>query len=346
MVGVMSMSMAACGSTSSTSSAASSVSTAATSEAAVEETTEETTGTEASYTTSFNMNNGNLDGLPDYQFLPMNVSGLLGYENRMYDDITLTLNADGTYVIDSNAYCMQDGKLIEVGAEEGIGFVCHMVAQGTYELNEDGTVTTSKAESAEYEIEGDTYSVQMVQMGLWAVEGEEKGTYDSADYPQILDWVPATIFTVGDSGEIVSFEAVDPTDVPWHEAEEETEEVAATSEEATEEATEEVTASSGEESESAAAFDDAIAAVTSDDGGTMMYFFADGTYIFRFEDYDISDEGTYAYDAEAGTLTLTDANGSTTEAEVNEGYAAFHYVCSLSDQLTGDFTMDLNELNA
>lgn len=82
--------------------------------------------------------------------------------------------------------------------------------------------------------------------------------------------------------------------------------------------------------------------VTSDDGATTMTFKPDGTYVFTFESYGVEDKGTYTY--ESGKLTLVNANGAEAVAEGNP--LKLHYVTSVSDQLTGDFTIDAVALAA
>lgn len=167
-------------------------------------------GTESSgaetYTISFNQNNGNTADMPTYQFLGGDLSGMLNYEARLYTDITLTLNEDGTYELKSDAYTMSNGERIEIGASDGIGLVCVLDAEGTYEDNGDGTVTTSAAESASYTLETDTYSQEIVTAANLAVaDGETAGEYTSDDNPDLLSWVPSTVFTFGEDGDIVTY---------------------------------------------------------------------------------------------------------------------------------------------
>lgn len=110
-----------------------------------------------SYTISYNQNNQNTTGMPDYQFLKGDISALLNYEARLYADIKLTLNDDKTYELVADTYTMEGGERIKVGASKGIGMVCMVTAEGTYEDNGDGTVTTSAATRASYELETDIY---------------------------------------------------------------------------------------------------------------------------------------------------------------------------------------------
>ncbi|MBQ6506014.1 MAG: hypothetical protein IJI08_01665, partial [Clostridia bacterium] len=75
--------------------------------------------------------------------------------------------------------------------------------------------------------------------------------------------------------------------------------------------------------------------ISSDDGGTEMVFNPDGTYVFKVAAYNIEDPGTYTF--ENGILTVTNANGAEAKAEGDP--LKLHYVSSVSDQLTGDFTV-------
>ena len=85
-----------------------------------------------------------------------------------------------------------------------------------------------------------------------------------------------------------------------------------------------------------------LVTVASDDGSTEIAFNSDGTYVFRFASYGIEDAGTFTF--EDGTLTLTNANGDEAVAEGDP--LKLHYVASVSDQLTGDFTIDAADLEA
>lgn len=79
-----------------------------------------------------------------------------------------------------------------------------------------------------------------------------------------------------------------------------------------------------------------IVTVSSDDGATTMTFNIDGTYRFFFEQHGIEDKGTYTY--EGGKLTLVNDKGAEAVAEGDP--LKLHYVTAVSDQLTGDFTID------
>nr|MCR4675413.1 hypothetical protein [Lachnospiraceae bacterium] len=141
------------------------------------------TGEGTVYTISYNQNNNNIEDFPEYQFLTGSCSGLVKADSRFYVDVTLTLFEDGTYNIYSDAYVIEQGKRAEVGDATGLGLVFTMDAKGTYTDNGDGTVTTSEAESATFEMETDTYSVQMKPMlNMKIGDSEEDGVYTSDEY--------------------------------------------------------------------------------------------------------------------------------------------------------------------
>lgn len=281
-------------------------------------------GSAESYTISYNLNTGNIEGMPNYQFLGGDISGFLAYEGRLYDDITLTLNDDGTYELTSDCYTMTNGERVEIGASDGIGLVIILTAEGTYEDNGDGTVTTSAAEHATFELETDVYSKEIVAAaGLAAVEGEDSGEYDSDDTPVLLEWVPETVFTLGEDGDIVTYARAD----------------GAAEIDAAAEGTDETAAG---ETDAAAAAE--LTTIPSDDGATTFTLYDDGSYRFYFESYQVEDLGTYTYDAETSTLTITDANGTQTVSAAEGDNVKFHYAYSQSDQLTGDFTVSAADL--
>ena len=86
--------------------------------------------------------------------------------------------------------------------------------------------------------------------------------------------------------------------------------------------------------------DEVIVTVASADGATTLTFNSDGTYRFFFELHGVEDKGTYTY--EGGVLTVTNANGLEMTAQGDP--MELHYVTSVSDQLTGDFTISAAEL--
>ena len=95
---------------------------------------------------------------------------------------------------------MEAGKRAVIGDDTGLGMISVMKAEGTYAVNEDGTVTTSKASHANFQLELDTYSSQMRSPAKYQLGDAEAadGTYDSAEYPAVLDAVPSAVWTVAD----------------------------------------------------------------------------------------------------------------------------------------------------
>ncbi len=283
----------------------------------------EESGAAETYTVSYNLNTGNTTDMPDYQFLGGDLSGMLNYESRIYTDITLVLSDDGSYELTSDTYTMTNGDRIEIGESDGIGLVCMLNAEGTYEDNGDGTVTTSAATYATFELETDVYSEEIVTAaGLAAVEGEDSGEYDSNGTPDLLDWVPETIFTLGEDGDIVTYARADGAAVD----------------------SDDTGADEGTDAASTTAAE--LIEISSDDDATSFTLYDDGSYRFYFESYQIEDLGTYTYDAATSTLTITDANGTETVSTTDGDNVVFQYVYSQSEELTGDFTVAAEDLAA
>ena len=152
------------------------------------------------YKTTISGAETNLDILQDEQFQLGKLQGLMNVDSRLTLDLALTLNADGTYALTSDAYCIEAGKRAVIGDDTGLGMISVMKAEGTYTVNEDGTVTTSKASHANFQLELDTYSSQMRSPAHYQLGDAEAadGTYDSAEYPAVLDAVPSAVWTVAD----------------------------------------------------------------------------------------------------------------------------------------------------
>ena len=253
------------------------------------------------YTVSFNQGNGNAESIPDYQFLCCDLGGMVKADSRMYIDVTLTLDGS-SYTLFVDSYVIESGKRAEIGDDTGLGLVLTTNATGTYTENADGTITTSVPTHAVFEMQTDTYSAQMKGAAGMAVNGNDAdGVYDSNNEPAVLDFVPETIWTLGD-GTIETYQSAngDQTDEP---------------------------------------IGDGLT-VTSDDEATTMTFYADGTAKFESSAYGVEDAATWSY--EGGTLTVANANGA--EMTASGDPLKLHYVTSVSDQLTGDFTIPAADL--
>ena len=277
------------------------------------------------YTVSYNVNSGNAENMPDYQFLCSNFKGMVNADSRFFVDITLDLDGNDAYTLFADAYVVESGNRAVVGDDTGLGLVLTMNAEGSYTDNGDGTYTTQTPDHAVFEMQTDTYSAQMKEAASMQVDGNsEDGVYDSADVPAVLDFVPETIWTLED-GAIVEY--YDPA----------AEEEAAEGENAEGEAAEDEAAEDAEGSNGAAEWS---VTIPSEDEATKLTFNGDGSYVFAFDAYGIEDAGTYTY--EDGVLTLTDANGKETKAEGDP--LEFVYTYSQSDQLTGSFKVAAAEL--
>ena len=273
---------------------------------------------EKTYTVTYNLNDGNTEDMPGFQFLSADMKGLTSYDSRMYVEVDLTLDGKDGYKLVSDCYVVENGKKAEVGDDTGIGVTMTTTAEGKYTDNGNDTVTIETPEHVHHDMYTDTYSVQMKEAAGMNVVGEtEDGSYDSDDLPEMTSMVPETVFTLNDKGEIVTYNYLHPEDYET----EETEDGAA-------------------ETSDAAAAGNELIAIPSDDEGTTFTLFDNGTYEFYFASYDVKDNGTYTYDADSQTLTITDANGKETTSTVDGANVKFHYEYSESDQLTGDFTVE------
>ncbi len=262
------------------------------------------------YTVKLSGAEGNVELVQSEQFQCGNLSGLMNYDTRLTLDLALTLNADGTYSLFSDGYAFEAGKRAVIGDDTGLGMISQMTAEGTYTVNEDGTVTTSQATHAVFELQLDTYSSQMRGPASYKLGEDEMadGKYDSAEYPAILDRVPEAVWTLNGDMTIAAY-AIPSDEEP---AEQPAEEPAA---------------------EAAPAAEGVV--IPSDDGGTTMTFNPDGTFAFDFASYSIHEEGTYTF--EGGKLTVVNANGA--EAVGEGDPIKLHFVSATSEQLTGDYTI-------
>ena len=271
---------------------------------------------EKTYTVTYNLNDGNTENMPEFQFLSGNMKGITSYDSRMYVEIDLTLDGKDGYKLVSEWYVIENGKKAEVGDDTGIGVTLTTTAEGTYTDNGDDTVTIDTPEHVHHDMFTDTYSVQMKESaGMNVLGNEEDGSYDSDDLPELTSMVPETVFTLNDKGEIVTYNYLHPED---YETEKKTE----------------------DDTKAAETAGNELIAIPSDDEATTFTLFDNGTYEFYFASYDVKDNGTYTYAADSQTLTITDANGKETTSTVDGDNIKFQYAYSESDQLTGDFTVE------
>ena len=307
LVAVMAISLSACGKTNSVA-------------------TDEKMKVAENYKVTYNLNEGNTENLPNYQFLGADFSKLLNYDSRLYIDLTLNLDGESRYELIAESYVIERGERQEPGGETGIGQTWIATGTGTYTDNGDGTILTNNANKVTLKVKTDVYSSQLKESIGFSVNGSsEDGEWNSDDTPELLTFMPGSLFTVAD-GKILSY--VDP------DAKEEAETIAEMGDTVEEAETETAETENVE----------TLIVIPSNDSATSFSLLADGTYIFYFESFDISDCGTYAY--EDGVLTVTDKNGSVTVSEADGENIKLHYVYSDSDQLTGDYTVDRADIDA
>ncbi|MBR2843177.1 MAG: hypothetical protein IKF06_07870, partial [Lachnospiraceae bacterium] len=80
------------------------------------------------YTIKLSGAEGNVDKVKDFQFQCGNLSGLMNYDTRLTLELSLTLNADGTYALFSDSYCFEAGKRAVIGDDTGLGMISQMTA--------------------------------------------------------------------------------------------------------------------------------------------------------------------------------------------------------------------------
>ncbi|MBQ8161127.1 MAG: hypothetical protein IJ083_10285, partial [Clostridia bacterium] len=162
------------------------------------------------YTVSYNQGNENTDDMPDFQFLCSDFSGMVKADSRFYVDVSIDLDGNGAYTLNADAYVIESGSRAVVGDDTGLGLVLTTQAEGSYTVNEDGTVVTGPATHAVFEMQTDTYSSQMKSAVQMNVDGNDAdGVYDSNDVPAVLDFIPETQWTL-EKGEIVTYKEADP----------------------------------------------------------------------------------------------------------------------------------------
>ncbi|MBR1683946.1 MAG: hypothetical protein IJ708_02330, partial [Clostridia bacterium] len=277
---------------------------------------------QGTYTVSFNQGNENTDEMPGYQFLCSDFSGMVKADSRFYVDVSLDLDGNGAYILNADSYVVESGNRAVIGDDTGLGLVLTIKAEGTYTLGEDGTVTTSPATHAVFEMQTDTYSSQMKSAANMNVDGNDAdGVYDSNDVPAVLDFVPETVFTLESKGKQI---------VTW--------ESTATEEE---DAIEEEDIAEEASSEQAPAKDTSSVTFPSVDESTTFTLNADGTYRFFFEAYGVEDLGTYTFDGT--TLTVLNAAGAEMVAQGDP--LQLHYLSSINEQLGGDYEIPVSALS-
>ena len=69
---------------------------------------------EKTYTVTYNLNDGNTENMPGFQFLSGNMKGITSYDSRMYVEIDLTLDGKDGYKLVSDCYVMEKRQRLEM----------------------------------------------------------------------------------------------------------------------------------------------------------------------------------------------------------------------------------------
>lgn len=276
-------------------------------------------GVDKTYTVSYDntLDPTVLEAVPSYQFNAEDMAWMIA--SGMSLDVELALTKDGNYTLTAKWYN------VDPNAVEGDpGYMnINVVANGTYTIDGE-QVTISAATTATATYEGGAYITEqsMFDSFSFAEDGKSTGTWTSEDVPEILECVPATVFTVSEDGAIVTWAPVDaavagnPHAAPADEA--------------------------GESEADGAEDDSAETEVSAADSFSFncdwvctMVLNVDGTYKFELADYGITEEGTWAY--ADGVLTVTKPSGNTVGSTVDGETLKLDYVSDASDQLVGQF---------
>ena len=273
-------------------------------------------GVDKTYTVAYDntMDPAVYEAVPAYQFNASNMSWMI--PNGMTLKVELALVSDGTYTLTSQWANIDPNA---VAGDPGYMDI-HVVAQGTYTIEGD-KVTISAATSATAAFDGGAYITEqsMFDVFSFAAEGKGTGEWNSADVPEILDCVPATVFTVTEDGAIVTWEPVDPAKAGNpHDG-----------------ASEPETEATEPETEAVEPTGNALVMLSPEWDAVAITFNADGTYKFELSAYGITEEGTWTY--ADGVLTVTKPSGNTIASTVEGDVMSLDYVADASEQLVGQF---------
>ena len=137
-----------------------------------------------------------LDAIPEYQFLPLNLKNMVTY--GMSIDVVLDLKKDGTYTLTS-----KDHNVDETVKEGESGYVdVSLIASGKYDKSGD-EVEIQKPEKVDYTYNcNSTITDQEMFAPLSFHDDHSGGTWNSTEKPELLSGVPETVFTVTEDGKI------------------------------------------------------------------------------------------------------------------------------------------------
>ncbi|MCR5451239.1 MAG: hypothetical protein K6F00_01265 [Lachnospiraceae bacterium] len=141
-----------------------------------------------------------LEEVPDYQFLPLDMSNMITYGLSI--SVNLDLDEDGTYTLTSENVNSYDEE--ETTPEEE--YEAKLVAVGKYTKNGD-KVSIEKPSNIEYSYHsGEKFKETDAFNGMSYSEDGVDGSWTSSDEPDLLTHVPQSTFTIKDTGKIVSWE--------------------------------------------------------------------------------------------------------------------------------------------
>lgn len=307
----LSLSLAACGNSAGGESQKPSESKAPATESQSGSNDQSPASVDKTYTATFEngMDEAVLDALPKYQFNANDLAMMIPYNVSL--EITLDLDADGSYKLTSHWYnpdCPNDPS--------SAGYL-NITTEGAGSYTMDGDkVTISAAESANATFEGGSYVTEQTTFLAFSFgSNDETGSWSSADVPEILECIPATVITVTDDGAIVTWEAVDPANAGNpHDKSKKND-----------------APSDDEPSGTAVDF-----VMTSPEWDIVaMNFSADGTCQFTVEEYGIAEDCTWTY--ADGVLTVTGPSGAAYTSTTEDGSLKLDYTYSNNDQVVGKF---------
>ncbi|MCD8040331.1 MAG: hypothetical protein LUF82_02315 [Clostridia bacterium] len=251
---------------------------------------------------------------------------------------TLVLNSDGTYALTKEMGA--DEVATEHWSTDNGATDKHFSTYtyyGTYTAASDGvTITLSEVTSIAYEV--DTFEISISQGVGYVIEYTETTDLESTAGTLSGDTVIDLYYGIylvnsgyGNCSQVITLGTTDYGDFAFSGL-----------------------ASSGDEGDSSGDTGDSGSTSAIPSGGytftsgtnsdIIFNVYADGSYVFAWEDYDVVEEGTYTWDRLTQTLVFTDPNGTETTATISGDDISFTYYYSLSSSLTQDYTGSVEEM--
>lgn len=237
----------------------------------------------------------------------------------------LTLNAeDSTYTLYK---AIVTDKIENDSGEMDYAFKGEWEFYGTYTVSE----SNSNEITLKVPTSGKTNIYYPTVLNYQSIEKQTQGWVDSTERPELLTrfnkWYPSKASVTVDQpvtldGTTLTFAEVDlelPEEEPGA-------------------GTEEPEETPGETPEEGAPTVDPEALIGAVAGGKVINLYADGTFSFRYDEYGITENGTWTW--KDHVLTLTTGKGTEIVAEFNSDYnLAFTYICDASSLITEEFVL-------